>query len=703
MKFLYINFVIVLWLTTITTFCLGVFVLLRNRHNIVNKTFAFYSFSISWWSFSEIWGITCDNKSTALIWTRIEQIGVFFIPTFFIHFVVSFLGIKDKKWLLRIAYSCSIIFAVLSSTPLMIADSVPIATVPFVKRFGTPGFAYHFAILYFVAMIVYGLINLYNSYQISSGARQNQLKYLFWSSIFGYFGGSANFILVYQIGIPFLNPFGTYALPIYIAVVTYAILRHQLMDIEVIIKKSLVFAGMFVFAFGVFIGIALLVSQIFAGGRIISLAISSLIIIIGLRPIESWLINATDRFLFQKKYAYKEVLKKFIDEVITELNLDEVISSTIRLLDQTLHPYSASIFILNKVEDKYQLYSSLGLEDKNIAFTSESKLISFLRKTRNAAVIRQIDGIAGASPDIQQELMKIKAVICLPLLLHEDLIGFIALGKKKSDEEYTKDDLDVLLGLTRTEAIAVGNAQLLTEAAQAERRAAIGTMSAGINHEIGNPLNIMATKIQIFKLARQKGLLQNKPNEEVLNEAEAVLDECLKQSGRISEITRKLSNFAKPSKEFKPQLISLAQEIEETLSMVGHDLGLERIKIEKSFSVDLFKILADKQEIQQIFFNLIRNAGQAIEGSGTITLRALNTTNNKAHIEIQDTGKGIPEDKMNRIFEPFFTTKGPTKGTGLGLSIVRQLVWRNKGEISFRSQAGIGTTFILEFPKGEQL
>jgi signal transduction histidine kinase len=104
--------------------------------------------------------------------------------------------------------------------------------------------------------------------------------------------------------------------------------------------------------------------------------------------------------------------------------------------------------------------------------------------------------------------------------------------------------------------------------------------------------------------------------------------------------------------------------------------------------------------MQQIFFNLIRNAAQAIEEAGTISITAVNTTDNKIHIEIRDTGKGIPEDKMHRIFDPFFTTKGPNKGTGLGLSIVRELVWKNKGKISFTSQAGLGTTFILGFPRG---
>jgi len=250
MKLIYINFVFVLWLTAITTFSLGIFVIIRSRHNIVNKTFAFYSFSIAWWSFSEIWGIACDNKLTALIWTRIEQVGVFFIPTFFVHFVISLLNIKNRKWLLRLAYFFSSLFAILSFTPFMMANSIPMVGVPYVKHFGAPGFAYHFAILFFIILTIYGLSELYVGYRSSSGARKNQLKYLFWSSLFGYSGGAANFLLVYGISIPILNPFGTYTLPVYISVVTYAILRHRLMDIRVVLTRAGIFIAVYTLVLG---------------------------------------------------------------------------------------------------------------------------------------------------------------------------------------------------------------------------------------------------------------------------------------------------------------------------------------------------------------------------------------------------------------------------------------------------------------------
>lgn len=674
-----------------------VFVTLAHAKTKVQYLMVLFNIAASLWGIGAFIVGQAKDMPVAVFGWRLSHVGAMFIGFGFYHLIVAFCGLK-RKWTLRFVYIIG--FALLYFdifTNLYISPDLRLAFNSIYYQTATPAFS--FFLFLWVCVVIVSFIELVRFILSAEGIERTRAIYLFFASLMGFSGGTSTLAPVYKIDI--IYPFGNFGILIYSLILTYAILRHQLMDIEVVIKKSIVFAGMFTLAFGVFVVISLLVSQFIAGGsNILSFAISAFIITILLRPIETVLINITDKFLFQKKYEYKEVLKKFIDEVIMVLNLDEVVNSTLKLLDQTLHPYTASIFILNKVEDKFQLYNSQGIDDKNLVFNSDSKLITFLKKTRNPAVIKQIDGIVGVSPEIISEMNKLKAVLVLPLMLHNDMIGFISLGKKKSDEDYSKDDLDVLLDLARTESIAVGNAQLLQEAAQAEKRAAIGTMAAGINHEIGNPLNIINTKIQFFLLSNQRGLFKDKTKEEIIQECSSILDETMKQTNRISEITRKLSNFAKPSKEFKPQLISIPDEIEETLAMVGHELELEKIKIEKEIASGLYKILADKGELQQILFNIIRNAAQAIEGTGTITLRALSTTDGKVHIEIQDTGKGIPEDKIHRIFEPFFTTKGPNKGTGLGLSIVRQLVWKNKGEITFRSQEGVGTTFILEFPRG---
>lgn len=702
------NFNIPFFSTLISSFLvliLGLFVLKKAKGSRTNKIFFFFCTTIFVWLFFYSLAYLSNQKNSTLLFFKLGYLGVIFIPIVWYHFEMSFLANQNRKLdiLTFCGYLCALFFGIIIFTQKWFITDLFTYPWGYYPKVFIPShilFLLYFNFYFTVALLVM-FFSFWRRKDISPQEAAKR-KYIFFSGLIGTFA-AIDFLPNYGINVTLnTSPFGFMFMIAFCLITAYAIFRHQLMEIEVIIKKTVVFAGMFTFAFGIFIAIALLISQFVAGGNTwLAFAISAFIIVFTLRPIETWLINATDKFLFQKKYEYKQIIKAFIDNVVTELNLDTVINSTLKLLDETIHPYTASIFILNRAEDKYQLYNGVGLKDTNIAFMSDSKLVAYLRKNHSPAVVKQISGINDASPDIALEMATLKAVIVLPLMLHNDLTGFISLGKKKSDEDYSKDDLDVLSDLARTESIAVANAQLITEAAQSERRAAIGTMAAGINHEIGNPLNTMAARIQVFKLSRQKGLFEDKPVNEVMDEAEAVLDECLEQSGRISEITKKLANFAKPSKEFKPALINISEEIEETLGIVGHDLELERIKIEKNIPGGLPRILVDKREMQQILFNIIRNAGQAIEGSGTITIRANLTFSGKVRIEIHDTGKGIPEDKKHRIFEPFFTTKGTNKGTGLGLSIVRQLVWRNKGEISFTSEPGAGTTFILEFPKGE--
>jgi len=182
----------------------------------------------------------------------------------------------------------------------------------------------------------------------------------------------------------------------------------------------------------------------------------------------------------------------------------------------------------------------------------------------------------------------------------------------------------------------------------------------------------------------------------VLERTSTIMRVALKQIDRATAITQKLSNFAKPIKETNVQPVDVGQEMDEVLLLVGHDLKLEKIEVTREIPPDLPKIIVDRRQLQEVLFNLIRNAGQAITPPGKIWVRAKHE-GAQVRIEISDTGSGIAPDKIEKIWDPFFTTKEPGKGTGLGLFIVRQIVERNKGRISLESTVGKGTTFFLDF------
>jgi signal transduction histidine kinase len=178
-----------------------------------------------------------------------------------------------------------------------------------------------------------------------------------------------------------------------------------------------------------------------------------------------------------------------------------------------------------------------------------------------------------------------------------------------------------------------------------------------------------------------------------------VMSKVIKETDRATSITKKLSGFAKPSKRSELEEISTEKEVDEVLGLIGHELTLNNIDIQKDFPRDFPIILGDRKQIQEVLFNIIRNAAQAMEEKrkGRIVVSGF-VDNGMAVVRIADNGSGIPAEKINQIFNPFYTTKAPGKGTGLGLFIVKQVVEKNKGTIGVESEIGVGTTFTLRFP-----
>ncbi|MBN1353723.1 MAG: GAF domain-containing protein, partial [Candidatus Omnitrophica bacterium] len=331
-------------------------------------------------------------------------------------------------------------------------------------------------------------------------------------------------------------------------------------------------------------------------------------------------------------------------------------------------------------------------------------LATFLNRTKAYLSIKHQGKDSPLPRRIVDDMNKLKLELAIPLIIHEEMIGILTMGKKKSDEDYTQDDMDILLPLARTLAIAISNARMLVElgktqaeAAQKEKMAVIGTLSAGINHEICNPLGIARGQCEAFLLNLKDGLYKDKSPQELCEKAQKIMEKVIHETDRATAITKRLSSFAKPSKGIISETVSVKEEMDEVLALVGYELKLDHVDIVKEIDENLPFIAGDKKQLQEVFFNLVRNSAQAIKERGKITIRG-RKENGKIIVEIEDTGHGIPEDKIGQIFNPFYTTKEPGKGTGLGLFIVRQVVERNKGHISVKSKVGEGTTFTLEFP-----
>jgi len=221
---------------------------------------------------------------------------------------------------------------------------------------------------------------------------------------------------------------------------------------------------------------------------------------------------------------------------------------------------------------------------------------------------------------------------------------------------------------------------------QAEKLTSLGQMAASIAHEINNPLAGVLVYTQ---------LLSKKVAGDTFKKEEALdyLSKMETEVSRCSRIIRNLLDFARQT-EPTLRLVDIHQVIEQVLAMVGHQAQFQNVEVVKEFSPSLPKVMADFDQLQQIFTNLTLNAIQAMPDGGRLTIRS-SAADGEVRIDVQDTGCGISKENMGKLFTPFFTTKAKGKGVGLGLAVVHGIIERHKGRIKVQSEVGKGTTFSV--------
>ncbi|MBM7333090.1 sensor histidine kinase [Alloalcanivorax marinus] len=258
-----------------------------------------------------------------------------------------------------------------------------------------------------------------------------------------------------------------------------------------------------------------------------------------------------------------------------------------------------------------------------------------------------------------------------------------------------------------------------------EKMASLGTISAGIAHEINSPIAFVSANLrrceqyldglasviqglrrridpQRFEqfLQTEKSLTLNvRSLEMVLQDHPALMRETAEGIERIKKIIRDLKHFSYNKQEdFAP--VDVARCVNVALSLAGHELR-NRVGVRLEIDADLPRVNGSESQLSQVFMNLLVNAAQAIEGRGEIVIDA-GVDEHWYRISVSDNGSGIAEEQLSQIFEPFFTTKPIGKGTGLGLSISQDIILRHGGTLTVESTPGQGTRFDIRLPLAQQ-
>ncbi|MFH1699523.1 MAG: ATP-binding protein [Candidatus Zixiibacteriota bacterium] len=366
---------------------------------------------------------------------------------------------------------------------------------------------------------------------------------------------------------------------------------------------------------------------------------------------------------------------------------------------------SAALFLPDEnAPERFNLVKSKGLM-RDVRFEDNGNIVG--NPARNLLEINKPimtnDFLDENSPEGSAEILsRFKRGIILPLIFKSNLKGLLILGGKVSHDNFAPDDIDFLSILANQFVVALENARLyesekitLKELRQAqkqlvltERAAAMGDLSAKIAHEVNNPLSIISNYLHLA------GRSMDSP--ETAHEYLGVVKQEL---DRIAGIVRQLLDFHRPRKA-RIQKTNLRDIIDATVSLMKWQLEENKIDLNCTHAQGIPLVMADHEQLKQVFLNLIINAKDFMPDGGSLTID-VTCRDNSLIIIISDTGCGIPEENLSRIFEPFYTTKDGSLGTGLGLSVCYGIIKEHGGNIIATNNNRGGSSFEIILPASE--
>jgi signal transduction histidine kinase/MFS family permease len=775
------GFTISMLIVSIGSFLLALFVHSRGRQSAINTTWALFSASVGVWSFGYFGFLLSSTKGEAFVWIRILYCGAILIPTLCFHFICVLLQCFEKKKKLIVAsYALSVVFEIANLTPYFVKDLRPILNF---KWWPVPGPLFACFVVHFILMLSYGIYLTTKNYRIASTRQKNQMLYLALGIGIAFIGGSTNYLSIYGLPVFPIGNIFVVALP---ALVAYAIVKHHLMDISIIIRKTLVFAGMFAL-FMAIVSLVTALTQSYVGkslhmGPMATSLLSVLIAIFLYDPTRRLLVNITDRYLFQKKFSLTSIVAQASEAIALVQSLKWLSRRIIAFLVTKCRIKNALVYIRSRENELFvrgaiRGYLNDGCPPEEL--DAMHPVIQHLKKHRRFIEITRLEeslqkkdlpaDVRGQLDAIMAFLKASRAEVIIPSFLHrriemagigkekhsEDeevsLRNILVLGGKKSDEQYSDEDLNVFYGLAQESAFAIENARLYDEAVErtrllevtnrdltdanerlkvtqaslivAEKNATMVGMAKAIGHEVNNPLSTVAgraTWIYRDDLPVFKDILNDDPIAitpeyvKKMKKAYSNIDNNARKvahsAKRIEVVVKTLTDILKDTKgEIGPlSLLVLFREAREATRFVTYEENLSGCQIQEDIASNLI-IMGNLEQLLQVFVNLIKNAYEAMgkQPNRLIIVRAHPDPDDAAvaKIEVEDNGPGMPPEVLANIWKQGFSTKIRESdqigaaGQGQGLFICKHMIESvHSGSISAKSVLGQGTTFIIKLP-----
>ncbi len=696
-------------LAAIVTLALAVAALLRDNRSRVFTLFAVLAIDLALFSLALCFLRWPEFQLAEAWWNRLLVASGSLIPSAALAFYLEFLGVARRP--ARRARNAMLAGwvggLVVAASPLVHVQLALVAVAVYV--------------LFGLAVVVSVLLNRMRA--AATRVERARLRYLFIGALVAMGLSAIEVALAPYFHVP-LEGLGSIALTIYMFFLSQTLQRHRLLDLHEFLGKIVVVTALGLVLVTVYGG---LVSWV--GDRrelfYFNTVVASFVILSLFEPlrhrVEEWVVAT----LFTERFELVRKLERIRDRAATVIDPNELAMVVLDGLIETRRVTHASIWLLSEDRPGFRpldsrgpapatflepaaaraLMAPLAAGQKAVLLENLDRRMGELRRllpTGPAEAVARSGRLALAAVeaelerlgDARQVMASMKAGICMPLAAGERPVGFLACWDERVPEAFASDEIAALLELGERCALVIENSKLYQQMKERDRLAAIGEMSAGLAHEIRNPLAAIKGAIQYLDPSTLPG-----EDREFL---EIVVDEVNRLNGVVTQ-------FLDYSRPLKPSLAptDLNEVVSRTFKLLQSTVPTG-IELTVDLSAEPQRVLCDAEQLKQVFINLAQNGFQAMPAGGRFSVsttvvrdelafwREGSRRPDQVEVRFRDTGTGIPEGDRERIFVPFYTTK--EKGTGLGLAICLRLVRANQGTLVIRSPPGGGAEFIVSLP-----
>jgi signal transduction histidine kinase len=503
---------------------------------------------------------------------------------------------------------------------------------------------------------------------------------------------------------------------LYLYFLSQSLFRYRLIDVNELLGKMAVLGTLLVMLWAVYGLLLTWVGGDQDGLFLLTALVASFVILILFEPIRTRLENGINRWLVRQRHELRGRLEALRRELINVVDVNDMANRTVAALEESRRVTGASIYLLDSDGAGFDLIGFYGATPVERMDSASHRY--FLERLRDGYIdlelikqsIRDIESGEPGSAENKEELEAVltqleemNAGLVFPMLGSEEteqgawLLGLLVVRDERAESAFDLDDIDMFRQLSSQAARTIESSQVFERVKERDRLAAIGEMSAGLAHEIRNPLGAIKGAAQLLVGPDGKPVEPSPESAEFLN---IIIEEV----DRLNNVVSQFLSYARVEKSDPKEHgeIDLNEVVSKTVQLLENSEDCSNRSLEVRLDELLPPVAGDPEQLRQVFLNLGINALQAIGEGGKLEIITTRRRRSRlgygsfAEVRFRDDGVGIPRDKLEKLFIPFYTTK--ERGTGLGLAISHRIVSQHGGTIEVRSNPGKGSTFSVFLP-----